>query len=362
MLSFNLNILNKHKGISCLCIALATIFWTGISILPGNPYFLLATDPTIAHQVENTHQSTPLFSIIAWILQIDTAQWFAVYSLTWCLASFALLYFYLKSKLEWNLPFVFCILLNHPFAYTQLLWLGLADSAHYCFWLLILLNKKCLPRFVIGIMAGANHPASLFVAFSFLFSNFNKKEKVTLILSVVTGSFIAKLWNYYHQIEIYTRMEYVLDRGIWHPIYNALCNLPTLVFSYHHVCWVLIFVIVLSVCKSNKKTLTTFVILHIIGLTMIIATDLTRCFAIVVTPLLFKLIGESEYLKGDDGNQKLLIPIIAFTSFITPSIFVWDASVWTNMFHLHYSNFWEIITGQDYYIPYPTGQMNITKE
>jgi hypothetical protein len=67
-------------------------------------------------------------------------------------------------------------------------------------------------------------------------------------------------------------------------------------------------------------------------------------------------------LKSDDSTTKKIVPIIALTSFITPAIFVWDASVWTNMFHLHYSNFWEIITGQDYYIPYPTGQMNITKE
>ena len=361
-MSFKLYILNKYKGISCLCIALASIFWTGISILPGNPYFLLATDPTIAHEIQNTYQATPLFSIIAWILQIDTAQWFAIYSLTWCLASFVLLYLYLKRNVEWNLPLVFCILLNHPFAYTQLLWLGLADSAHYCFWLLILLNKKCLPRFILGILAGANHPASLVVAFTFLFSNFNKKEKATLILSAIIGLFTAKLWNYHHQIEIYSRVEYVLDRGIWHPIYNALCNLPTLVFSYQHVCWVLILLILKSIFKTDKKTFITFVILHVIGLCTILATDLTRCFAIVVTPLLFKLIGESELLKSNDLTVKKLIPIIAFTSFITPAIFVWDSSVWTNMFHLHYSNFWEIITGQDYYIPYPTGQMNITNE
>ena len=61
----------KYKGGTCLLIAIGTVFWTGVSILPGNPYFHLAQDPTTAHEIENTYQSTPLFGTIAWCLEIS---------------------------------------------------------------------------------------------------------------------------------------------------------------------------------------------------------------------------------------------------------------------------------------------------
>ena len=46
-----------------------------------------------------------------------------------------------------------------------------------------------------------------------------------------------------------------------------------------------------------------------------------------MTPLLFRLIAESELLKSDDSTTKKVVPIIALTSFITPAIFVWNASM-----------------------------------
>jgi hypothetical protein len=351
----------KYKGGTCLLIAIGTVFWTGVSILPGNPYFYLAQDPTTAHEIENTYQSTPLFGTIAWCLEIDSVRGFAIYSLVWCLSSFVLLYAYLKNHLESSLPFIFCILLNHPFAYTQLLWLGLADSAHYCFWFLILLSKNCLSKSLYATLAGANHPASLFVAVTFLFSNENRKTKANLLFSTLVGLLLAKAWNAYHDINIYSRTEYILDRGLWHPLYNALCNFPTLFFSYHHILWVIVVILLLYSYKERKTLFKSLLALHIIAFSSVIATDLTRCFAIIVTPLLVKLIAEFQWEKNQASFifQPRVLLLLSFLAFITPSVFVWDASVWINSFHFHFSNFWEVIFNNDYFIPYPTGELNL---
>ena len=359
-MNYNLSIFSKHKRISCLCIAVATIFWTGISIAPSNPYFQLAKDPTKICELENTYQSTPLFGIIAWHLEIECVRGFAIYSLLWCLSSFVLLYAYLKKYLESNLPFIFCILLNHSFAYTQLLWLGLADSAHYCFWFLILLSKSCTLKCLFATLAGANHPASLFVAFTFLFSNENKKTKTILIISTVIGTLLARHWNDHYGINVYSRIDYVLDRGLFHPIYAALCNLPSLIFSYHHITWVLISYILFWSYNYKRDLFKTLIILHLFAFCSILATDLTRCFAIVVTPLMIKLIAE---IPEEDKksififNPKILM-LLSILAFICPSVFVWDYSVWINSFHLHFSNFWEAILDNKYFIPYPTGELN----
>ena len=50
-------------------------------------------------------------------------------------------------------------------------------------------------------------------------------------------------------------IEYILERGFWHPIYNGLCNLPTLVLDTNMSVGYLYYLLFHPFVKRIKKLL-----------------------------------------------------------------------------------------------------------
>lgn len=333
-------------------VFLVVILINGIGVVPEEAYRRLAENPFITRtdiHFNNYWQENPLLPLIAHFLRLTTPAAFNI--LCFAILSGAFLAFALFSRRRWGSApaLIFSsLLVTSPLTTILLAWLGTPDGLTVALTVPFLFTHSSLLVFVLSVLGATNHPAFMVAVIEILVLRWAARDGVKFrqllaaAVGLVAGYGLVRLFLSVNQIEIVSRIDFMLlkDLGEW--VKMNILNFPMSMLSLFNIHWLVLLICLVMFFRQDRifYSLALAALLVNYGLTFF-TLDTTRIFSLLSWGVLFMCIFHSYELAGTGqenraGMQKQFLQsliLVGLVSFITPRYFSWAGEIHTTPFY-----------------------------
>lgn len=333
-------------------VFLVVIFINGIGIVPEEPYRRLAENPFITRtdiHFNNYWQENPLLPVITFYLGLASSKAFAVLCFGIITGAF-ILFAWLSSRHWGSVPAMIfsTLLITSPLTTVILSWLGTPDGLNVALTVPFLFTHSSLLVFFLSTLGAINHPTFMIAVIEILALRWAARDGIKLKHIIVsgiglfTGYGLTRLFLSTNQIEVVSRVNFILlrDLGEWIKM-NGL-NLPITMSSLFNIHWLILLLCLVMFFKEDKLFYSLVVATLVINYGFTFFTlDTTRIFSLLSWGVLFVCIFHSFNLvrkrdeNGIEAQKQLLqaLIIIGIASLITARYFSWAGEIHTTPFY-----------------------------
>lgn len=362
-MNIHLDILNKASvqkwGFwSITMLLLLLLIWiNGISLIPHQHYQRLAQDPlTTRYDIDsnNYFQETALLTVLAYILGWTDPVTFN--GLCFILLLAAYFFFAEASRRKFSISsavLITALMLSNPISTILLSWLGSPDSLTFFLTVPLLFTVSHLLIFLLALAGVTNHIVFLFAAFEILVLRWSSNDGIkpshifTQLIGGVIGYLLLWLFLDAYQIEVASRLEYVLSRDLETWSSTNSTYLPQTLFSFFNIQWIIALICTIMFFRRNKPFYMLVWIFLLFNYSITFFTlDKTRIFLLLSWAILIQCIFYSCFLnlqeKADKQTPSIwfnrFLGVIALFSFLMPRFYSWDGRIIL-------SGLWKLILG-----------------
>lgn len=333
-------------------VFLVVIVINGIGIVPEEPYQRLAENPFIIRtdiHFNNYWQENPLLPIIAFYTGLSSPIAFNI--LCFVIIMGAFLIFALMTSERWgSMPSLIfsSLLITSPLTTVLLTWLGTPDGLTVALTVPFLFTQSGLLVFLLSIFGAMNHPTFTITVIEILVLRWAAKDAIkvkqilTSVLGLATGYTLTRLFLTVTQIEIFSRLDFMLlkDTGEWLKM-NAV-NFPITLSSLFNIQWLLLILCLVLFFKRDKVFYSLVLAFLLVNYGFAFFTlDTTRIFSLLSWGVLLECVFHSYKLACLDQNNGpemqrqflLSLALIGIVSLISPRYFSWAGEIHTTPFY-----------------------------
>jgi hypothetical protein len=333
-------------------VFLVVIFINGIGIVPEEPYQRLSENPFITRtdiHFNNYWQENPLLPVIAYYLRLTSPIAFNLLCFVIIIGAFLSFALLSHRRLGSTPALIFTtLLITSPLTTVMLSWLGTPDGLSLALTIPFLFTHSGLLIFFLSMLGAMNHPTFMIAVIEILALRWaardgvNFKHLFAAALGFAAGYGLVRTFLSVNQIEIVSRVDFMLLKGWdeWLKL-NAL-NFPMTVFSLFNIQWLVIPLCLVMFFKRDRLFYSLVLVFLLVNYGFTLFTlDTTRVFSLLSWGVLFACIFRSFELATTDREtapqvhkqflQSLIL--IGIASFIMPRYFSWAGEIHTTPFY-----------------------------
>lgn len=333
----------KAYALALAALFCAVIYANGISFGPSEEYRLLSENPFVVTEKINYFQESILMPLIAhYTHSTDRFSYYAL-SIVIAVISYVLLCLLsIRHYGETITVIVTAMLMTGQLATVILSWLGKPDSMTLLLTVPLLFVRSPASMMVLSALGLTNHIVYIISGIMTLAVRMAARERIGLIhfLSIISGSFLGyllvRVFLWYYGIEVYTRTDFIFERGIGFFIETnsryLLLNI-LLLFGFQ---WMAIFVSSFMLFFMDR--LFFWVSISTIAFAFVITflvVDFTRIFQIMIWSSFARFIIRSySLLRSKNRAYTLFLVFIIVVSIFLPRLQSFHGSIFVAPFTL----------------------------
>lgn len=333
-------------------VLLAVIFINGIGIVPEEPYRRLAENPFVTRtdiHFNNYWQENPLLPLLAHTLRLTSPASFNI--LCFVILTGAFLSFALFARSKWGPApaLIFStLLITSPLTTVILTWLGTPDGLTLLLTVPFLFARSSLFFFPLALLGAANHPAFMIAALEILALRWAARDgtgfKQLLVTSagLAAGYGLVRWFLVVNQIEIVSRVDFMLLKDFMEWVKMNALNLPMSVASLFNAHWLILVVCLVMFFKRDRVFYSLILAFLLVNYAFTFFTlDTTRIFSLLAWGVLFTCMFHSYNLaKAEKGANPQVerqflqsLIVVGLVSLVSPRYFSWMGEIHATPFY-----------------------------
>ena len=328
-------------------LLLILIWINGIKLVPPQHYQKLSQNPFITRtdiDKENYFQETVLLPLLAYYtgwtepLSFNTLCFVIVIVAYLFYARLAMAKFGARTALLFT-----SILITAPISTILFSWIGSPDGITFFLTVPFLFTKSTILILVFGILGVTNHIIFGVAAFEILLLRWMAKDGIHaahVIIQLVGGAIgylLMRLFLTLNHITIFSRLDFILSRGIAEWLELNRMNLSLTIFSFFNVEWLLVLACILLFFPKDFRYYLSVCALLLINYGITFFTlDKTRIFSLLSWGILIQCLIHSWSLivrteQGETNRSHWFArfaTIVAIWSFLMPRFYSWNGNLY----------------------------------
>lgn len=334
----------KVYALALAALFCAVIYANGISFGPSEEYRLLSENPFVVTEKINYFQESVFMPLIAHYTH--STDRFSYYALSLVIAVISYGLFCLLSIRHYGetiAVIVTAMLMTGQLTTVILSWIGKPDSMTLLLTIPLLFVRSPAIMIALSTLGLTNHIAYVISGIMTLAARMAVRERIGLFhfLSVILGSFLGyllvRMFLWYYGIEVYTRMDFILERGIEffvetnsrHLLMNIL-----LLFGFQ---WIAVIISFFVLFFMDRLFFWVSVSMIVLAFTItFFVVDFTRVFQVMMWGFFVRFIVHSYSLLNlniDRVYTFFLVVIVVF-SLVLPRLQSFHGSIFAAPFTL----------------------------
>ena len=320
-----------------------TVLYGGMALTPDVGYLELAADPFTEAARPNYHQGAPLLPLLAHGLgTTSTASFFAL-CLGFILGGYVTLALGARRRYgPATAALAVLLVAAHPVTTVLLAWVGMPDALTFLFAALLLFVRHPLVLAGVGVLGAFNHPILVFAAPALVLLRVLARDErigmshlVATVVGVVAGLGLGQWFLHVYDIEVVSRLDYVLARGLDYWLWINR-RMPHIVFSGHGLLWLAIGAAAWRLHRTDRRYALALVGIQVafLGVTFV-TEDSTRVFALLAwAPALHGLLYALRQESSAEFRTALFV--LGLLELATPGYYVWESRLFAAPFYEFY--------------------------
>ena len=340
---------NRRAYALCIAIAGISILKYGLGYVRWDTYRQLAEDPFATFPLRSNYfQASPLTSVIAYYLGLTAKYPFAFLLLGILIFAWLIFIWLSINRLgaKYGL-FLVALLFSHPLVVVLQSWIGMPDAVSFLFIVVAIFAKDWKVLMMVSILGAINHP-SMYISIPAILvlrsvspgREISYRLTLASFLGLGIGFLLTRMYLHTHGIQLESRAEYILTRGIDFWLQMNFNQLPYLLFSLNGPLWIAIGGAIILFFKMDRRFYSIYLAILIASCCVTFFTlDNTRVFglltigaSIVLFIRSFELAqANAEAVLNENQIEKLLIGY-AVIALVIPNFYSWEGRIQVSNF------------------------------
>lgn len=338
----------RHWWLVIAAVFAVVILINGVGLVPPRHYQQLAENPFVTRHdisIDNYWQENILLPLIAYATGLNTPAAFHI--LCFMIITAACVLF---AWLTWRRSGVVAsvvfttLVITGPVMTVLLSWLGTPDGLTVLLTIPFLFSGSGVLMFLLALLGTTNHVVMFVAGFEVLLLRWAARDSVTLRHLVVTaagggaGYGLTRLFLAVNRIDVYSRLDYILQRDVRHWFEVAFTHFPLTLFSLFNFQWVLVLVCLAGFYRASKRVFWSGLgVLLFNGALTFFMDDTTRVFSLLSWGILAVFLQHAVTLAGEDsdfspGGFLQTAALVGVVSVISPRFYAWSGDIHTTPF------------------------------
>lgn len=323
-------------GISILKYGLGYVRWDTYRQLAENPFVTLPLK-------SNYFQASPLTSILAYYLGLTAKYPFAFFLLSILILAWLILIWLSIGRLgpKYGL-FLTALLSSHPLIVVLQTWIGMPDAISFMLIVAAIFAKDWRAWVMISFLGALNHPSLYFAVPAILLLRsvnpgweIGRRQALASSVGLGMGLLLTRIYLHIHGIQLESRAEFILNRGLDFWVRMNLNQLPYLLFSLNGPLWLAIGGAIFLFFRMDRRFYSLYLAILVVSYCVTFFTlDNTRVFGlltigatIVLFIRSFDLVqANAEAAIEEEQFGKLLVGY-AVIALVFPNFYTWEGRI-----------------------------------
>lgn len=331
---------------SILLIVATAIWVNGISLVPPQHYQRLSENPFITRRdiaPDNYWQETVLLPLIAFHTGLSSPISFNILCFFMVVAAYVCFAALARNRFGDAPATVFtAILAASPLTTILISWLGTPDGLTVLLAIPLFFTNSTPLIFLLCLLGVNNHLVFIITAFEILIlrgfarENVRPRHLAAALLGGTAGYFSVRLFLMAHQIQVMSRLEFVLSRNLSSWIGINLANFPLTLFSFFNIQWLVVFACTFAFYYEDRRFFSLIWALLFFNYGIAFFTlDTTRIFLLLSWVILLQCVFHSYHLSTKNrpdaiygaNNFLKMLAIVGALSFFMPKYYSWEGTI-----------------------------------
>lgn len=343
----------KYFWLLLAALLVFSLWYNQLGIVPPQHYYRLSVNPYTTRTdiaSDNYWQESVLLPVFANLTGLNSHLGYHLFCVAIILGSYVLFAFFASRELGRFTALLLTILLvGHSTNAVLFSWIGTPDGVTLLLGVLALFLTSRGAILIITVLAALNHPmASLGILGILVLRALSTEDKIDWksvgvgVLGTLVGLALVRLFLAYFQIDLYSRIDYILSRDLQFWINQNRAQFWLALFSFHGLFWIVLLVCLVLNLKRDPRYYVAFVMLNLIFYAITFFTvDTTRVFSLLAWGAAFQCVIHSLRLelKYNAGvpRLELLLVVVGLASLVFPRYVVWGGSYYSPPYSTFYT-------------------------